>query len=348
MEKFRSEQLERNEKFQELSGIFGENFNKKKTIKIEKDIDKDNNSVENEGQNIFWTELFNPETKESIEAKVYMPKNGKAENMIIVSPGYRGDFVMQENEYGKDFASNKRGIIFLRHNSLRIKGSDMDNYVHCLEKKDYAEKENQNYLGKEDDFDFLKADDEVLTALKALSENIKKIDIIGHSWGGRIALNSLLKLKKEGISGRDLLERVDNLILLGAWLETREKIIESFKTFFESEEKEGYFKNMDAGKIVNQIIQSGKKLKEIKADDLPSDLRIVGIHSVSDEDIDLEGEIFEFFKKIKSHPNKGSIILKDLKGLLPDKIGDRKSEIHDYNLSQVRDWIKLAIKKGDN
>lgn len=350
---------ERNEKenFKNLKNIFGENFTAEKTFRLAKDADSDNEEKELINQEAFWTEFKNPDTGEAVEGKVYTPKDAKGiKKVLIVAPGYRGDFVLQEADYADDFVKDNRAMIAMRHNGLRIMGEDVKNYVHCPEKADFAKRKNQQYLGRGEDFDFLKADREVLTVLKSLGDKIdglEKIDIISHSWSGRIALNSITELKKQaeeaGIKGetaKKLIGKIDNLILMGAWLETRQKMPENYREFFKSEEKGDYFNNLNGDKIIEQMISSCDKLKELKSSDLPENMRIVGIHSVEDQDIDLEGEILEFFKQLKDLKRKGSIILKDLKKFMPEKIGDRETENHDYTLWQARKWIKLAIDKN--
>lgn len=351
------EQKEKN-KFESLENLFGENFTQEKTFQLEKDVDCDNKEKELGGQEAFWTEFKNPDTGEVVEGKVYLPKNAEnkegIKKILIVAPGYRGDFVLQEGDYADDFVKGDRAMIVMRHSGLRISGDDMKNYVHCPEKAKFAEQKGQEYLGKDENFDFSKADKEVLTVLKSLSEkidNIEKIDIIGHSWSGRTALNSIVELKKKieesGIKGeiaKKLCSKIDNLILMGAWLEIREEVSEGYRDFFKSEETGDYYKNLNGDKIVEQMISSGNKLKELKSSDLPKDMRIVGMHSVEDQDVDLEGEIMEFFKQIKDIKRKGSIILKDLKDFMPEKIGGREIENHDYALEQARKWIGKIIK----
>lgn len=356
MENIKLEQNEE-EKFKVLENIFGENFTREKTFQITKDIDCNNKEKELINQKVFWTEFKNPDNNEVVEAKVYLPESEKKiKKVLIVSPGYRGDFVLQEADYADDFVKDGRAMIMTRHNSLRISGEDMQNCIHCPKKENFAEQKDQKYLGKSENFDFLEADKEVLTVLKSLGDkvdNIEKIDIIGHSWGGRIVLNSIVELKKQieefGIkdeTAKKLSDKIDNLILMGAWLETREEVAENYREFFKGEEKGDYFKNLKGDKIVEQMIISGNELKKLKSSDLPENMRIVGIHSVEDQDIDLEGEILEFFKQIKDIKRKGHIVLKDLKDLMPDKIGGRETENHDYVLKQAREWIKLVIDKN--
>jgi hypothetical protein len=347
------------EKFKNLKNIFGENFTPEKTFQLAKDVDSGNKEKELINKEAFWTEFKNPDTGEAVEGKVYMPKDKDKEDIrqvLIVAPGYRGDFVLQEADYADDFVKDNRAMIVMRHNGLRIAGEDMQNYVHCPEKADFAKRKNQQYLGEGEDFDFLKADREVLTVLKSLSDkidDIEKIDIIGHSWSGRIALNSIAELKKQaeeagtkGEIAKKLIDKIDNLILMGAWLETRKEVPEGYREHFKNEEKGDYFKNLNGDKIIEQMISSGNELKKLKSSDLPDNMRIVGIHSVEDKDIDLEGEVLEFFKQIKDIKRKGHLVLKDLKEFMPEKIGGRETENHDYALEQAREWIKLAIDKN--
>lgn len=349
--------------FPELESLFGkEGFNPEKSIRLEKDVDQDNNERELGNYEAMWTELKDPETGEVIEAKVYIPKVGKVDKVLIVSPGYRGDFVLQESNYADDFAKDGRIVIFMRHNGIRI-GEEMKNYTHCPEKSNLALTKGQQHMGKGDDFNFESANREVLTALKVLGQSIdsiNKIDVVGHSWGGRISLLSISEL----VSGigkdrpnveqlRKIASKIDNLILMGAWLETRAENIEPYLEYFESEAAEGIFKNMNPQECISSAVSQGKRLSELNSQNFPQQMRIVGLQSVGDEHVDLEGEYEEFFKRMRGLERKGSIILKDLmqlKGEVPAELGNRETEAHDYALrktgeaSRVRQWVGEIIK----
>lgn len=337
-------------KFEKLENLFGKNFNPEKTIRLEKDVDKDNNQIELPDQEFFWTEIQDPETGEVIEGKIYLPKDGKADKILIITPGYRGDFVLQEAEYAKDFAINGRAMIVLRHNGLRVQGEDVQNYVHCPNKQKFGKEKNQKYLGKED-FSFENSSREVLIALKSLGDNVnslEKIDIIGHSLGARTAIESIMETKRQAQGNENfkrLVGKIDNLIVMGAWLETRKEVLDQYLEYFKSEEQGDYFKNLDGERFLAEVLKSAERMKGITAKDFPEEMRFVGIHSVADGDINLEGEIFPFFNQIKAIKRKGSIILKDLKEIMPPQIGGRGTETHDYPIDQVRGWIKLIIDK---
>ena len=345
--------IEKEPSFESLEKIFGENFNREKTIKLEGDLDENNNFKELEKYKVFWTELKNPDTNEAIEGKIYFPKESEnVKKILIIEPGYRGDFVLQESKYADDFVGAKRALIVLRHNGLRIEGEETKDYLHCEEKINYAQNKDQKYTGKDEDFDFKKAEREILTVLKSLKDkidDIDKIDIIGHSWGSRIAVNSILELKKEMEGEKEseiskkISEKIDNLILIGPWLETRKEKLEAVLNIFEREEKSGYFKNLKAENFMKGLLSSAEKLKKIIPDDLPKNLRITGILSVEDELVDLES-VFPLFNQLKDMKRKGFISLKDFKELLPKEIGGRKSQVHDYALPQIRDFIGSVIK----
>ena len=346
--------IEKETKFESLEKLFGENFNKEKTIELKGDLDANNNFKELKKCKAFWTELKNPDTNEVIEGKIYFPKESEnIKKILIIESGYRGDFVLQESNYADDFANAERAMIVLRHNGLKIEGEEMKNYIHCKEKINYAQSKDQEYTGKDENFDFVKAEREILTAVKSLKDkvdDIDKIDIIGHSWGGRVAVNSITELKKEiksegekGKVSKKIIEKIDNLVLIGPWLETREEKLKTVRNIFEREEKNNYFKNLKAENFIKGLLSSAEKLKKITSDDLPKNLRITGILSIKDELVDLES-VFPFFDQLKDMKRKGFVSLKDLKELLPEKIGERKSQVHDYNLLQIRNFIGSVIK----
>jgi hypothetical protein len=345
--------IEKEPSFESLERLFGENFNKEKTIELEGDLDENNNFKELEKHKAFWTELKNPDTDEVIEGKIYFPKESEnVKKILIIEPGYRGDFVLQESEYADDFAGEERTLIVLRHNGLRIDEEEMKDYIHCKEKINYAQKKEQKYIGKDENFDFKKAEREILTVLKSLKDKIDgidKIDIIGHSWGGRIAVNSISELKKEiekekeNEISKKISEKIDNLILIGPWLETNKEKLEAVRDIFEKEEKNDCFRNLKAENFMDGLLSSARKLKKITPNDLPKNLRITGIISVEDELVSLES-VFPLFNQLEDMKRKGFISLKDFKELLPEKIGKRESQVHDYALPQIRNSIRSIIK----
>jgi hypothetical protein len=338
--------------FGKLSELFGDQFNTKKTIRLECDVDENNRQKELDGQQVFWTEFIDPETGETVEGKIYLPKDGKIEKILLIEPGYRGDFVLQESLYADDFVKGGRAMIVLRHNGLRVEGDDIVNYLHCPDKRKASSDGKQKYLGRKD-FDFSESNKEVLIALKSLGHSlgqIKSIDIIGHSWGGNIALRSIVELQKQAMqngSGAIISERVikklNNLVLIGAWLETEVNVFH--KEFFKKEEAAGYFKNLSAEKTMHQIAEAGEELKKIKAEDIPKHLRVESVVSIGEEEVDILKDIFGFFKRLKGFRKKGQIILKKLKAMMPKEIGGRETEDHDYELRLVRNWIKMIIDK---
>jgi hypothetical protein len=336
-----------------LDGLLGKNFSKEKTIKLETDVDENNERKEIDNQEVFWTEFVNPETGETVEGKIYFPKNGKVEKVLIIEPGYRGDFVLQESMYADDFVKDGRAMIVLRHNGLRIEGDDVVNYLHCPDKRKTSSGGKQEHLGRKD-FDFYESNKEILIALKSLEHSlfqIKSIDIIGHSWGGNIALRSIVELQKQALQNGDnavisvkVIKKLNNLILIGAWLETEANVFH--EEFFKKEEAGGYFKNLSAEKTMRQIEGAGEELKKIKAEDIPRNLRVESIVSIGEEEVDILKDIFGFFKRLKGFRKKGQIVLKELKAMMPKEIGGRETEDHDYELKMVRNWIRMIIDKG--
>ncbi|MCH7759505.1 hypothetical protein IID20_04060 [Patescibacteria group bacterium] len=353
-EKFIPEEKERFPEYKYLKKLFGENFNPKKTIELKVDLDEHNQPRELGNYQARWTELKNPDTQETVEGKVYFPRGVKDfKKVLIFEPGYRGDSVLQEAKYADALVRDQRAMIVLRHNNLKIKDEIVKDYIHCPEKVAQAEKTKQEYLGPGNDFSLVQAHREVLTAIKSLSDQkIDQIDILGHSWGGRMALMSLMDLQEEaGGTGeqaeraKKLAGKIKNLVLLGAWLETEEKRIKLFQEFFDREEEVGCFKNIRSKEMMAGTIQSGQRLKELTPDKLPTNMRVVGIHSAADEKVNLRGVAIPFFKKqLKLAQRKGFVVLKDLKELSPPTIGGRTTEVHDYAISAVREFIAQIIE----
>lgn len=353
-ERFIPEEKERFPEYKYLKKLFGDNFNPEKTIELKADLDEHNQPRELGNYEARWTELKNPDTQETVEGKVYFPQGVKDfKKVLIFEPGYRGDSVLVEAKYADALVRDQRAMIVLRHNNLKIKDEIVKDYIHCPEKVAQAEKNNQEYLGPGNDFSLIQAQREVLTAIKSLDDQkIDQIDILGHSWGGRLTLMSLMDLQEE-VQGtgmqveraKRLAGKIKNLILLGAWLETEEKRIKLFQEFFDHEEEVGCFKNIKSKEMMAGSIESGQRLKELTPEKLPSNLRVVGINSVADEKVDLKSVAMSFFEKqLKSAPKKGFVVLKDLKELSPLFIGGRKTEVHDYTVDSVREFIAQIIK----
>ncbi len=365
-----SPEVEPQFKFEKLEKLFGkEGFNPEKTFELQEDRDENNEVRELGNYQCFWTEFLNPDTGEAVEGKVYLPNGTEDyEDVLVISPGYRGDFALQEAEYADDFARGKRAMVMLRHNGLRIEGDDVKNFVHCPEKAEYAQKSGQKFLGKNEKFNFEKANREVLTFLKALGskiDQIKNIDILGHSWGARITLESLVVLHKEdNETAKKIQEKINNAILLGSWFETIPEKAEPYRDFFRGDAEKEYFKQMDGDQVIADIFKMYERLETYKAQDLPENVRLVAINSLADSDVDMEagGEVYRFFKQFKEHEKIGNLVLKDLakENLLATHKGgqDGGVEVHDYllrkpteqekargiELNQVRRWIKKMIE----
>lgn len=360
------------EQFPELVRLFGkEGFNPEKSIRLKKDVDQDNNERELGNYDAVWTELRNPDTEEVVEAKIYIPKEGKIDKVLIICPGYRGDFVLQESNYADDFAKSGRVLVVLRHNSLKI-DENSRNYVHCPEKLDFAKKNNQQYTGKGENFSFSRANREVLTALKSLSgkiDEINSIDVLAHSWGSKISSLSISELERQSKgkderadTARKISQKVKNLVLIGPWLIAKEGQMEAYREAFTEEVREGFFKNMDLATAMTDLKISGQDLLKLEDENFPEQMRIVPIFSVGEEENyapevtgeDLQKAVRDFLTRLEKL-KKGFVVLKDLSpgGAIkevPEAIGGREVVAHDYALgktgeaSRVRQWVREIIK----
>jgi len=344
MEKFNFEQENNNEA---LESLMGDNFNPEKTIALEKDVDEKNQEQPLGDYEAHWTEMINPDTGETVEGKVYTPEGDSAKDVLIVCPGYKGDFVLQEKGYADDMCRDGRAIVFLRHNNLRTKGGDVENYVHCPQKQET----NSEYTGKGEGFDVREANREVLTALKSLGSNIDnldKIDIIGHSWGGMIALESLMDIaKEEGENSKKIIEKINNLILLAATLESRPENYEAYQSYFQADADKGYFKDMDAEEMVEGFKENAKDFNEDNLKNLPKNIKVTSLNSMIDGDINKEEETVPFHFKLDSSTNPRLIFFQDGNygpNEWNDKsLGGRGPEEHDYAGSEARKWLKKII-----
>ncbi len=300
-------------------------------IVLSKDVDKDNNECPLKCK-AMWTGLLNPETGEVVEAKIYLPED-PVRKVLIICPGYRGDFVLQEQGYADAFCKDGRAIICLRHNGLRVVGDDVTNYVHCPERQ----KRLGKYTGQRR-FSVKESNREVLTAIEALPsiENLQ-VDIIGHSWGAQIALESLKALKA---SGSSVGKSVRNVILLGATVDGRPETYKAYRDYFASDAEQDFFREMDPDEIINDFIDNARDMSNFSSNDIPENVRrVVLINSLGDGEVNIKEEQLPFYSRIKDRAN----IL-----ILPTNpvtitLGGRESEEHDYFGSEVRGWIEKIL-----
>ena len=341
---------EMSDQFPELDELFGESFNPKKTIRLEKDVDQDNKERELGNYKAIWTELRNPETKGVVEANIYIPRGEKVDKVLIVGPGYRGDFVLQEADYADDFAKDGRALIVYRYNGLKI-NEKTQNELHCPQRAEI--KSDKDYLG-EREFNFEECNRQVKTILKALSDKVNeldKIDFVAHSLAARnvlLTVSDLFKSLDESGSAKGTVQKVvtkiDNIVLLGAWLETRKDKIWFWEQYLPNEQEREYLEGFDVKRFFGEAEKSSEKLENMTAESFPEKTRIIGIQSVGDQHVDLEGEYMKFFDQLKNAKERGTVILKDLKDQLPTEIGGRETEMHDYAHVLVRKWIKQIIR----
>lgn len=336
--------------FEWLERIFGDNFSRAKTIKLQEDVDAHNVRFSNFWESeICWTELVNPATKEVVEGKVYFPLGTAPSSVILVCPGYRGDFVLQERAYVKKLVFTEAAFIFLRHNAIRIEGNDVQNYIHCPEKVGWAKEHKQGYLGSGKPFSYTGASREVLTALRALAiENVEKIHIIGHSWGGRIAPLSLAQLAQEEACV-PIDKKLKTLTVLGPWWETREEVLTSdgLRELIDGDVEENYFKDMDGERFVADLLSTAQEIKKVTAADLPQHLELSVIWAPGDEyDPDFESmqaEIMPVMSQLEALEHQQLIVLPSLRHFKLAEIGGRNTDTHDYATSYVRDIVGRII-----
>lgn len=347
MEKFNFEQERGNEA---LEAVLGDNFNPEKTIALKKDVDENNQEQPLGNYEAHWTEMINPDTKEVVEGKIYTPEGGPAKDILIICPGYIGDFVLQEKSYADEFCRDSRAVIVLRHNNLRIKGEDVQNFVHCPERQ----KMDQDYTGRGDKFSIKEANREILTVLKSMGDkidNLDNIDILGHSWGGMIALESLMDInKEESEQSRKIVKKLNNLILLASMVDSREAIYEIYRPDLEGDARKGYFKDMNSEEIVKDLKDNGRDFNKNKLRDLPKNIKITSLNSMADKELDpadMKADMLvPFHFKLDESLSPRLIFFQDGDYGPPKAektLGGRGPEEHDYAGSEARRWLKKII-----
>lgn len=339
-----------------LDRLFGEDYDPETTMKLTDEMEK-TAIVGFPIASMYWTKMKG--LSGSVEGKVFscgpstfnVPYHSP--KVLIIIPGYRGDFVLQEESYVvKAISVNTTDIIVLRHNGLRVMGEDVQNYVHCPERIALAKTSPKyEYLGDQN-FSFLEASLELLTVLEALNlENVENIHILGHSWGSRIALLSLDQLieneRQRGISAANssILQKIRNIILLGPWLEIRREKILALEPIVAEDVQAGYFRNMKADQFITDMLDTAACLKQTTLNGLSVPAHI--ICSDHDEHIpDITGEVWPIFSQLQV-PKKSLHILGDLKPQMPPTIGGRPIEVHDYAAPVVYNMIQEILTSAD-
>ncbi len=337
-----------------------ENINSKKLIELEYDVNEQGEQVElGEHEAAYWVEFKNPGTDETVEAKVYMPENGVISNVVIFCPGYAGDIVAQERAYAAELGDEHTACIFLRHNHLKLDTARTD-HVHCPQRMELGGK----HLGNPDTkFSFSGANKELLTVLMALADNssIELVNVIGHSWGGRISIFSLMelaKLAKEG-NGRaqEIEPKMKRFISLGGWIGDKEDVL-ALKNYFQEAEKNPPFEGLTWEGIESGLEEAQTMLDGFSELSLPSH---VIIHAVSSyRDFDEEGastrpaKFMKYILRKISLERRGGFVFAqldesgehDILAEKPDTYGTQRrgGEFHDYKGAPP---VLAAMCRGD-
>lgn len=334
--------------------ISPEQINKEKLIALESDVDEGGNTVElGDNEVAYWVELKSPIDNRVVEAKVYMPKTGGINEVTVFVPGFAGDIVAQERKFAKPFLDNNIACIFLRHNHIKVRDKSFD-YIHCPERSELG----GEHLGPPNtQFDFSEANSELLTALLALSHKDIKINTVGHSWGARITVASLVELAdlvKEGEKhAKEVSPRIKNVAFLGGWLGTPkegEDLVTVLRKYVYDTDPP--FSGLTIGNIEEGIQKDAHKLERFGIDTLPENAVVHPISSYKDFDEEKESTYPSVMKKYvldKLPPEKHTAFLfahiDQTKGPTPPEEPDidrlaqkvqaygrsgRSGEVHDY------------------
>jgi len=334
------------ERRKRLERLFGHHILWQKTVLLTQDINSDN-MVSVLGNHEAWWVALGLSAGDQIEGKLYLPSDddGKALDITIIIPGYKGDFVLQEALYASLLVKEGMALLVLRHNHLRAYGDDVVSYVHCPER---AAMMDYRYLGdSKTDFDFVKASHELIIALQVLDlDSVGNIHVIGHSWGARIALLALSELTRKDLPATKLIiSKLKSLVVLGPWWEMREWQLRNRRMIglIQEAKTHDFFKEMDISSFVIGMLQTALQLHQIKPGDLSPGLSLSVIYSRQDEHLGSTGfsdEILPVLSLLSRHQRMSVFCCDDMDSGI---IGGRPVEARDYYSYKVRNLVYELI-----
>lgn len=225
-------------------------------------LDEKNEKGKNIPAEIAWIKLI--DGGRSIEGKIYIPTNGQNE-LVIINPGLPGDGVVRfEDVYVEEMVKQGYTVFSSRHNGLKVEKDSPDKYIHCPEKKNWANSNHQNIIGEKFSFDVLSR--EVLVAIKGLESDFNRLHFVGHSAGSLNILNSLVHLSNEYPG---LKKKIGNFVSMAGVVENYDKELMREILNWIQEEK-NILDSIDIDTNLQQFEECEKRLKEIDWSQFPN------------------------------------------------------------------------------
>lgn len=240
-----------------------------------------------------WLEIR--ESGNAVEGKLYLPKDGGGNKIIIFHPGLPGDAVEWfEEKHVQPLLADGYTVFVARHAGL-ILDQKNERYIHSADRRAM----NDRIVG--DDTKEVSVNDwlkEPELTLKYFAPDFKSIGLVTHSFSGLSGAISLSRLNEQ--YNKDLgpspLAKVNKwLILSGFASDFRGDYWDPNRKFFNAELMQNFFKDIRGGvyqsgdpqKMLEQLKQASSEVKN-KIRDLPKHIGVIGVYPEQDRILSIQ------------------------------------------------------------
>lgn len=313
------------EKLQEFSPeqiISRDKFNSNLTFALENETDEDGNEINCQA---FWVS-FEDDGKKA-EGKLFVPKEGVGEKLIIFEPGMPGNStIWMDQRHAPKLVKEGYTVLILRHLGTRMTDEKAKKeYLGCDERVEKGKKVmgNEEFLGVEGECDVEAMSHEVSTAVNNIAQNFKEVNLIGHSSGSLNVLYDFDNIKPE-VQGK--IKRVVSMegFVHKALMDLKEKMtLEDFYAYCN-----GVLNIGSAERNVNKAEEMFSHIENQGKDLLPKETTFIQMH-VAEDDYFLLGPIKDLQDKLGrgiTVVNETQLDEKDEVPTEPHDLGDLKTE----------------------
>ena len=195
-------------------------------LTIESEINKDafGNEVDlTRDADITWIKFNKPDDADfndlnSVEGKLYIPKNNANRELIFFTPGFPGGNAGRfEKQYAKTFIDAGYAFFTIRHNGSSLTKLDTAKDIMNFDKRlELAKQSEEEYIGGIKDNGHAPSEiiNEPITPLLQLHKIFDKIHLMGQSMGVTSSYNAITRL-----SGRpDITDKIGNIIGIAGYV----------------------------------------------------------------------------------------------------------------------------------
>jgi len=195
-------------------------------LTVESEINKDASGNEVDlarDADITWIKFNKPDDGdfsdlESVEGKLYIPKNNGNGELIFFTPGFPGGNAGRfEKQYAKAFVDAGYSFFTIRHNGSSLTKIDSAKEVVNFDKRlELAKQSGEDYIGgtKENGHAPAEIVNEPITPLLQLCKMFDKVHLMGQSMGVTSSYNAVTRL-----SGRpDITDKIGNIVGIAGYV----------------------------------------------------------------------------------------------------------------------------------